>query len=120
MLLPIGGYKGYGLSVVIDSMCGALTGTGCSSTEFKSGNGVIMGAINIESFTPIEVFKERVDSQIRSIKDSPIAPKFDEILMPGEPEFRAMEERTKNGIEIADYTWEALKEAGKELGITLE
>jgi len=120
MLLPIGGYKGYGLSVIIDSICGALTGTGCSSTDFKFGNGVVMCAINIESFTPIEVFKERVDSQIRSIRDSPIAPNFNEILMPGEPEFRTMEERTKNGIEIADYTWEALKEAGKELGITVE
>jgi LDH2 family malate/lactate/ureidoglycolate dehydrogenase len=120
MLLPIGGYKGYGLSVVIDSMCGALTGTGCSSTEFKSGNGVIMCAINIDSFTPIEVFKEKVDAQIRSIKNSLVAPGFNEILMPGEPEFRTMEERTRNGIEIADYTWEALKEAGKELGVTIE
>ena len=120
MLLPIGGYKGYGLSVVIDSICGALTGTGCSSTEFKSGNGVVMCAINIESFTPIELFKKRVDAQIRSIKNSPTAPDFNEILMPGEPEFRTMEERAKNGIEVADYTLEALREAGKELGVTIE
>jgi uncharacterized oxidoreductase len=120
MLLPVGGYKGYGLSLIVDVLGGALTGTGCSSTEFKRGNGVIMYAINIESFTPVATFKERVDSLIRSIKSTPTAPGFSEILIPGEPEFRTMEERLKRGIEVDDTTWQALKSLGKELGIDIE
>jgi len=119
MLLPVGGYKGFGLSLVVDVLGGALTGAGCSSTEFQRGNGVIMYAIKIESFTPATTFKERVDNLIRSIKSTPTAPGYSEILVPGEPEFRTMEERSKKGIEVDDMTWQALRSLGKELGLDI-
>jgi len=119
MLLPIGGYKGFGLSLIVDVLGGALTGAGCSSTEFKWGNGVVMSAINIESFTPVAAFKERVDNLIKSIKSTTTAPGFSEVLIPGEPEFRTMEERSKKGIEVDDTTWQALKSLGEELGLDM-
>jgi len=119
MLLPVGGYKGFGLSLIVDVLGGALTGGGCSSTEFDRGNGVIMAAIKIDSFTPIATFKERVDNLIRSIKSTPTAPGFGAILIPGEPEFRTMEERPRKGIEVDDMTWQALRSLGKELGLDI-
>lgn len=123
MLLPIGGYKGYGLSLIVDALGGALTGSGCCSTDKKGGhreNGVIMFALKIDSFTEIAAFKQRIDDEIRSIKSTPTAPGFEEILISGEPEFRTAEERSRKGIEIPDATWEALKEAGKEAGVDIE
>jgi len=119
MLLPFGGYKGYGLSLVVDLLGGALTGAGCTSTEFQVGNGVIMCAINIDNFTPVPTFKKRADDLIRSIKSTPTAPAFNEILVPGEPEFRTMEERSKKGIEIDDMTWQALKSIGEQLELDM-
>lgn len=120
MLLPVGGYKGYGLSLVIDALCGALTGTGCSTELRARTNGVIMYAIDIESFTAVDAFKERVDNLIKSIKSTPTAPGFDEILIPGEPEYRTMEERSRKGIELADATWQSLQELATDVGVKIE
>jgi uncharacterized oxidoreductase len=119
MLLPFGGNKGYGMSLMIDLLGGALTGAGCSSTDSTGGNGTLMTAINIASFTPVETFKKRVDALIRSMKSTPTAPGFDEILIPGEPEFRAKKERSRYGIEIPDKTWQSLKSLGKEVGLNI-
>ena len=119
MLLPAGGYKGYGLSLVIDALCGALTGSGCCSTEFQWGNGVMMQAINIEAFTPVEAFKERIDNLVKSIKSTPTVPGVEEVLVPGEPEFRIAEERTRDGIPVDDTTWQALIQLGTEAGLNL-
>jgi LDH2 family malate/lactate/ureidoglycolate dehydrogenase len=119
MLLPAGGYKGYGLSLVIDALCGALTGSGCCSTEFQWGNGVMMQAINIGAFTPVEAFKERIDSLTKSIKSTLTAPGSEEVLIPGEPEFRIAEDRARNGIPVDDTTWQALTQLGKEAGLSL-
>jgi len=73
-ILPFGGYKGYGLSLVVEILAGALTGSGCSE-EIASGltNGVVMIVLNIEQFTSLEAFKRRVDNLVRSIKSSPKA-----------------------------------------------
>jgi LDH2 family malate/lactate/ureidoglycolate dehydrogenase len=120
MLLPFGGYKGFALSLVIDVLGGALTGAGCTSIDLRGANGVIMSAIDVDSFSPIKTFKERVDSLIRLIKNTPTAPGFSEILIPGEPEFRTMEERSKKGIEVDDSTWQAFKALGKEVGLEIE
>jgi len=119
MLLPLGGYKGFGLSVIIDLLGGALTGTGCTSTDFKGGNGTIMLAINISSFTPVKEFKERVDNLVRSLKSTPTAPGFKEILMPGEPELLEKERRLREGIEISDLTWQNIEVLAKTLKVTI-
>lgn len=119
MLLPFGGYKGFGLSIVVDLLSGALTGAGCSSTELKRGNGLLMAAIKIESFTAIESFRKRVDMLIRSLKQTPLAPGFNEIIMPGELEFREYEQRLIEGIEIDELTWRNLESLAKELHVPM-
>ena len=119
MLLPLGGYKGFGLSIIVDLLCGALMEAGCSSTELPRGNGVVMSAIKINSFTAIERFTDRVDALIRSLKSTPTAPGYDEIFMPGELEFQAYEQRRKAGIEIDGQTWRNLESLAKELDVHL-
>lgn len=119
MLLPFGGYKGFGLSIIIDLLSGALTGAGCSSTELQRGNGIVMSAIKIDSFTSIERFTERVDNLIRSLKTTPTVPGFDEILMPGELEFREYEQRKREGIDIDAFTWGHLEALALELDVHL-
>jgi uncharacterized oxidoreductase len=119
MLLPLGGYKGFCLSVIIDLLGGALTGAGCSSTEFQRGNGVILSAIKLTSFTPLEDFLERVETMIQSLKQTPTAPGFAEILMPGEVEFRAYEQRMREGIDIDEFTIRNLAAVAKDLNVSL-
>lgn len=118
-LLPLGGPKGYGLSVVIDILSGLLMGSSYGR-EIKSmftdftrpmGVGHFMMAINIDSFMPIEEFKRRVDDYIRVIKGSKKAKDVEEILLPGERSYKLMQKRLKEGIPIDEKTMEAIREA---------
>lgn len=105
-LVPIGGVKGSGLSLIIDLLTGALTGTS-SLGEVKnitdmngpSKTSHLFIAINIGAFMDIDEYKERVDDAISKIKSLP--PKGDnEIFMAGEIEQNLMEKRLVEGIPV--------------------
>jgi len=120
-LLSFGGHKGYGLGLVVDILGGALTGTGCDGEVTNDfANGIFITAVKIDHFVPIEEFKARVDRLIRALKNSPKAEGFAEILIPGEPEFREEERRSKTGVPIPETAWNALLAACKEYGLDAE
>jgi uncharacterized oxidoreductase len=123
---PLGGevgYKGYGLSLVVDVLSGILTGAGTSSSEaYRSravygGNGVFMIVLNIENFVSIAEFKRRFDGLLRRVKESRVAPGFQQILIPGEPEIAVRERRLKEGIFVEEATWSELQSIAKQLRI---
>jgi len=117
------GYKGFGLSLLVEVLTGALSGAGCSNSEeyrsrpFYGGNGVFMMAINVGKLTDISEFKGRVDDLFGKVRNSPTAPGYDEIMIPGEPERRMREKRLREGIYIEDETWDRIRELGKELKV---
>jgi uncharacterized oxidoreductase len=117
-LLPAGGHKGYSLSLVVEALAGALTGSGCDG-EVKSGfaNGVFIFVIKIENFVPLNSFKSAIDRLISAVKTSPRAEGFDEILIPGEPERRTEAERSKSGIPIPEASWESIRKLCREYGL---
>jgi uncharacterized oxidoreductase len=117
--LPMAGHKGFGLGLVVDILGGALTGAGCDG-DVKMGNGVFLEAINVDSFIPLKNYQATVDKLIRDIKASPKAPGVTEILMPGEPELKAAEKRSRDGIPIPDATWAGIVNVAKELRVDLD
>ncbi len=120
VLLPFGGHKGYALAILIDVLGGALTGHGCtSSPEFKHGNGTLMAVIDIKSFISIQEFKEKVNTLFKTIKESPKAPGYREILIPGEPEQRVENKRLKEGIWISEEAWKSIKAVARKLGVNI-
>jgi len=120
-LLPMGGivgHKGYGLAFVIDILCGALTGAGCSNRDNAPiGNAMLAIVVNIEKFVPRDEFDKQVSMLVEHVKSCPLMPGFNEILIPGEPEWREMEKRTREGIEIDDETYRQITERAAELGL---
>jgi LDH2 family malate/lactate/ureidoglycolate dehydrogenase len=119
-LLPIGGYKGYGLSLIFDLLCTALTGANFStqinsmwdfSKSWNAGN--VMMTIDIEKLVPVNLFKQRVDRLIGIIKNSRKAVGIAEILMPGEIEFREKEKRLKEGVPIDENVLRELNALAK-------
>ena len=121
-LLPFGGYKGYGLGLVVDVLAGVLTGAG-SSQEMASGwltNGVFVMALKISSFMPIAEFEKRVSKLAKGIKESPRAEGVPDILIPGEPEINERERRLKSGIPISEKAWQPLVGACKQYGLDVE
>ena len=121
-LLPLGGiagHKGYALGLMIDILGGALSGAGCSgSGTTRLQNGVLMIALNIANFTPLDDFYEHVEGLVTHVKASPLAPGFDQILTPGEIEARQTERRLREGIPLDDETWRQIRETAAEVGIS--
>ncbi len=119
-LLPFGGHKGYGLSVMIDLLAGTLSGAGASAPGSpRPGNAFLAIAIDIERFIPVDTFREEVRQFIAYLKTSPKAPGVAEILAPGERAFRERERRLREGIEVEDRTWEQVLDAARSLGVEL-
>jgi len=112
-LLPMGGYKGYALSMAIEMMTGILVGRTIES-ELHGGNCALIIVIDVRHFSPVADFEENVDQFIHVIKSGALAPDSHEILIPGEPEFRQQKLRQENGIEVDPQTLEELRYYSKK------
>lgn len=122
-VLPLGGsvgHKGFGLALVFDVLCGALSGAGCSrGGDARIGNGFFMTVIDIAKFVDLDSFQKEVDTLLDYVKSSPLAPGFDEILVPGEPEQRVMEQRLREGIYVGDAAWQEIRAIGESVGVSV-
>lgn len=122
--LPLGqaglGYKGMALSLIIDILAGPLLGFGVAQVHPFRRRGVFLGAINVEAFTELDVFKENVDAVIEDLKASRLASGFDEIMVPGEPEWRELERRREEGIYLDDEIYSRILSTAEEYGLDLK
>ncbi len=124
-LLPIGGPKGYGLSLLFGLLAGSLNGAAFGedvvdfNADFKTmtNTGQFIVAINIAAFGDVEAFKRRVDAAIRAIKASPTLPGFDEVLLPGEQSRRKRQDYEANGIPMPDALYDALAKLADDLSV---
>lgn len=109
VLLPFGGHKGYGLSVLIEIVAGLLTGTGIGSMpEYTGDFGTVLVAFAIDAFQPVGEFRARTEEFCRALKETPPAQGHREVLVPGEPEERTRAERERDGIPVPDTIWQEL------------
>jgi LDH2 family malate/lactate/ureidoglycolate dehydrogenase len=119
-VLPLGGPKGYAISMFIDILSGVLTGAGFGryvnnmyeNWEEPQNVGHFFIAIDIDRFIPVELFKKRMDQYIQEIKAEPKAPGVEEIFIPGEIEFRLVNERVNKGIKLPIKVVEQLNQIG--------
>jgi len=79
----------------------------------------VVAAINISLFTGLDTFKENVDETIDELKALPKAEGATEILMPGEPEYKTLAERSKEGIPIPPGTLQKLRAAAERFDLPL-
>ena len=119
VLLPFGGHKGYGLSVIAEMFAGALTGNSCSNPDNDQRllNGMYSLIVDCNRLPEELGFAAEVQRFIDFVKSARKAPGFDEILMPGEIEEKNRKDREANGIEIDDTTWQTLCDSAKDLGV---
>lgn len=124
-LLPIGGPKGSGLSLIFGLLAGTLNGAafGEDVVDFNAdfttptNTGQFIVAIDIAAFADVGHFKRMVDSAVRAIKASPTLPGFDEVLLPGEQSHRKRQDHIANGIPLHDSLCGELRSLAGELGI---
>jgi LDH2 family malate/lactate/ureidoglycolate dehydrogenase len=120
-LLPFGGneaHKGYGLSVIVEILCGILTGLGFGvADDARHNDGNFIAVFDVSRFRDLEVFRSDMDEFIADLKSTPLAEGFDEIFFPGEIEARTATGRLVDGIPLDDRTWSEMVELLGELGL---
>ncbi len=126
-LLPIGGPKGSGLSLIFGLLAGTLNGVAFGpdvvdfNADYKTvtNTGQFIMAVDVAGFMDVEAFKRNVDVMVRLIKASPTMPGFDEVLLPGENSRRKREEYTAGGIPMGEGLYDALAKLAGEIGIEM-
>ncbi|MAG36113.1 MAG: hypothetical protein CL878_07710 [Dehalococcoidia bacterium] len=114
-LLPIGGYKGVGLSIAAEILCGVFSGS--RSGAEGTGSGHLLQAIDIEHLMPLAEFTDGMERMIEYVKSSALAPGSSGITLPGELEWQKRQEFTAQGIPLDGPSRRSLREAAEEAGL---
>jgi LDH2 family malate/lactate/ureidoglycolate dehydrogenase len=125
VVLPVGGYKGSGLSMLMDILGGVLTGAayaGDVGDQYKVFDrpqdvGHFFLAMKADLFVSQEEYRARMDTLVRRVRESPKAEGFTEILIPGEPETRHEQERRRGGIPYSASEVDALQQEAAKAGV---
>lgn len=121
-LLPMGGYKGYGLSLITDVLTGVLTGSLFGPRVFQDDTNYdvahTMIAIDIEAFMSSADFDERLERLIADVQGAPPLDPEHPVQLPGEAEQRRARERIETGIPIYRETVDRLRELSEELSVS--
>jgi LDH2 family malate/lactate/ureidoglycolate dehydrogenase len=129
IMLPAGGPKGYGLALMFECLSSLMLGNPLvapiillkargEKTPSLVPNGLV-AAINISLFTDLEEYKGRVDDVIDNLKQLPREDGVDEILIPGEPEERVFQERSRNGVPLSAGTIHSLEIVAERFALKL-
>jgi LDH2 family malate/lactate/ureidoglycolate dehydrogenase len=124
LLLPIGGYKGYGLSLIFGLLAGTLNGAamGREVIDFNADDtsvtntGQAILAINIEAFGDAAEFRRNVDRLSREIRESERLPGVDRIWLPGEQSRLTRLKREQDGVPIPGALRATLDTLADEVG----
>jgi LDH2 family malate/lactate/ureidoglycolate dehydrogenase len=120
-VLPIGEYKGYGLSLVTDVLTGVMSGAQFGLSVFQDEQrydvGHLMMAFDPGMFMPRERFDERLEKLMDEIKSAPPIDPERPVLLPGELEHERSLRRRREGIPVAPATAEGIRALADELGV---
>jgi len=124
-LMPIGGYKGYGLALIVGILSGTLNGAAMGSEviDFNhddssvTNTGQAIVAIDLSAFGDVAAFKARVDKLVREMRASERLPGVDRIWLPGEQSHARRADYLRDGIPLAPALLAQLDKVAGELGL---
>jgi L-2-hydroxycarboxylate dehydrogenase (NAD+) len=125
----LGGHKGYGLALLVDILCGVLSGACYADLVYPespdgrplpSGIGHFFGALRVDGFRPVAEFKVAMDDLQWRLKNVPRVEGQNRIYIHGEREFEEAERRSREGIPLNPKVWEELREIARELNVEFD
>jgi uncharacterized oxidoreductase len=120
-LLPLGGaqgHKGFGLSMAVELLAGALSPAGTTRPDAtQGGNSIFMLALDPNRLGGADHFTTSIAGLVDYVKTPPFREGVSEVMTAGEPERRRMAERLARGIELDDATWGEIVGAGLAVGV---
>ena len=121
VLLPVGEYKGYALSLMIGLLAAVLNdaafGREGNTPGLPSNTGQAVLALSISRFGDPVAFKRRVDAVIRDIHNSGRLPGVDAIRLPGERSWHVRQERQREGVPVPPSLRAALDKVAGDVGV---
>jgi hydroxycarboxylate dehydrogenase B len=119
-ILPMGGHKGYALSVMIEALAGALSGAGCSGDTPERKAALVNNMTSILIRPDVLGAGKTLAGELQALETwlrsaTPSAPGA-EILLPGERERRTRTDRERHGIPIDATTFAELRDAAEHHG----
>jgi LDH2 family malate/lactate/ureidoglycolate dehydrogenase len=124
MLLPIGDYKGYGLSLMIALLAGCMNGAAVGSklvdfnadSQAVTNTGQTVVAINPDFLGGTAHLIADTQRMVKELKASRTLPGVTEIRVPGESSARSKSKRLTQGIPIPPGLLKALNECAQLAG----
>ena len=125
-LLPMAGHKGYGLSLLIETLSGILSGAAVTwgvrswahdDATLHTLHGAAFLAIDVKCIMPAEEFTKKVQALIDEIHNSPKADGVERLLVPGELEWERHDRAMTEGIPLPIDVVESLKVAAELTGL---
>jgi L-2-hydroxycarboxylate dehydrogenase (NAD+) len=124
-LLPIGGYKGYGLALIVGLLAGTLSGAAMGkdvidfnadqTTPTNTGQAILM--IDLAAFGDVAAFKARVAQVAKDLHESERMPGVERIWMPGEQSHMKQIAFARDGVPVPDVLIATLAKLADDLGI---
>lgn len=124
---PVGGPKGYALTLTIGLLSTMLSGAGFGTEvthmyedfERPQNIGHLFGALPIAAFEELEVYYARMEKAAREVRGVKKAPGVEHIALPGEREARLAEERRRRGVPVPREVLDELAATGRRFGVAL-
>lgn len=135
-LLPLGSdrehgsHKGFGLSATVDILSAVLSGANYGpwvppfvafldppSDPVGQGIGHFLGAMRVDGFRPVQDFKDSLDNWVSRFKSAQTIDPEQKVIIPGEPELEAEQDRRVNGIPLVDAVVKDLNELAVRFGV---
>ncbi len=125
LLLPIGGYKGSGLALVLGLLAGTLNGAAFGrdvidfnyDDENACDNGHFIIALDVARFAPLTSFAAEIDRHVRDLRGSQRLPGVDAIRLPGAERRARREDRVRNGVPMLPELLAQLDTLAAEMGV---
>ncbi|HET8758001.1 MAG TPA: Ldh family oxidoreductase [Solirubrobacteraceae bacterium] len=116
--VPLGGYKGYALALMVEVLCGVLAGAGARADDGIRNIGHFHLAIDPERTVGRDAFAGALGGLLDELRAVRPARGFDEVLVAGDPEHRSRARRERDGIPVEPALWAKLTALGRELGVS--
>ena len=117
----LGSHKGYGLGMLVDVLCGILSGHGASiqldAYESYGSVGHFFCAIRVDAFRPLDEFQTQMDDMFDRVHNTEPAKGFDRVMVAGDPEHAKEQERRTNGIPLLPAVVDELKQLADDVGV---
>jgi LDH2 family malate/lactate/ureidoglycolate dehydrogenase len=117
-----GGHKGYGLAVMVDILCAALSGAPMGPDVFDTATSSarvshFFGAIRVASFRDPAAFRSDMDRMLGALRETPVGEGESRVYFAGQKEFEEEDRCAREGVPLSVKTYESLRDIGRDIGV---